>query len=634
MTPSAFVRLELGASSLRAVHVLVTVSLLAVSASALLAGPSQATAPGFAYAVYPAPGALGQGAAEPSLGVDLATGVVLAQNFATTVRADFDDSTLPASVSWRDVTPPNSIINVDPMLATDRATGRTFAGGLDGECSIMSFTDDNGATWTPMGNACASPAFDHQTIGAGPWMGGNPLGANAPYPNLVYYCAQLTVIQCATSANGGLTFGPATVVNTGFTCAGLHGSVEVGANGVAWLPVRACGSQMGMYVSRSNGLTWTGYRFPGTAPANGFDPEIATTPSGWAYIGYMGENGHPLVTLTKRADLVSFTPPVDVGASLGVQSTAFMEMVAGDDQRAAAVFVATPDAGAAFEEGFTGVWHLYVATTLDAGATWTTVQVTGDPVQRGFICDGGIGCGSGRNLLDFIDATVDADGRVLVAFADGCVANCALSTGTAGMSTSDQLTLVRQACGPSLFAAKGDVEGGQPCSVAVPTLPRDVPGTLYARSLVPVGNAHLVVSTGDTLTASPPGGDAPKTFLDVPGLGSNGQPGFYDAAFYGAFPGSDVDGTVTARVWVTSGGLGTLSVALYDSAFSQAATEPLLRASIPTPLAPGPQEVVIPLGSLTRTLENGLTLVIRVVGQGGTTVYYDSAQTPTRIEIS
>src|SRR5207248_5671032 len=58
--------------------------------------------------------------------------------------------------------------------------------------------------------------------------------------------------------------------------------------------------------------------------------------------------------------------------------------------------------------------------TFDGGQTWTTVNATpGDPVQRGCIWNGG-GSNACRNLLDFNDASVDKQGRVLAAYTDGC----------------------------------------------------------------------------------------------------------------------------------------------------------------------------------------------------------------------
>jgi hypothetical protein len=73
-----------------------------------------------------------------------------------------------------------------------------------------------------------------------------------------------------------------------------------------------------------------------------------------------------------------------------------------------------------------------------------------DPVQRGSICLGGTTCGNDRNLLDFIDATVDKQGRVLVGYADGCIGACV----TRGPNSfSAQGTIARQATGKGLFAA-------------------------------------------------------------------------------------------------------------------------------------------------------------------------------------
>src|SRR5207249_1067734 len=69
---------------------------------------------------------------------------------------------------------------------------------------------------------------------------------------------------------------------------------------------------------------------------------------------------------------------------------------------------------------FHGTWFLYVSFTYDGGRTWHTVNATpGDPVQRGCIWNGGLSSPC-RNLLDFNDMTVDKDGRVVVAFTDGC----------------------------------------------------------------------------------------------------------------------------------------------------------------------------------------------------------------------
>jgi hypothetical protein len=71
-------------------------------------------------------------------------------------------------------------------------------------------------------------------------------------------------------------------------------------------------------------------------------------------------------------------------------------------------------------------------------------------VQRGSICTAGTTCGQNRNLLDFMDVTVDPQGRVLVGYADGCTGACA----TGGAQNYDALaTIARQTGGPRLFGA-------------------------------------------------------------------------------------------------------------------------------------------------------------------------------------
>ena len=87
-----------------------------------------------------------------------------------------------------------------------------------------------------------------------------------------------------------------------------------------------------------------------------------------------------------------------------------------------------------------------MAHTYDGGATWTVANATpGDPVQRGTICSSGTTCGATRNLLDFMDATKDARGRVLVGYADGCVGGCV--SGGSNSGTAPPL------CGPMCASA-------------------------------------------------------------------------------------------------------------------------------------------------------------------------------------
>jgi hypothetical protein len=386
-------------------------------------------------------------AGEPSLGVDGRTGALMYQSFTSTYRVVVNAS---GKATWTNVTPPTSLVNLDPILATDRVTGRTIAGGLLGECSLLSYSDDDGASWQQMTNACTGP-FDHETIGSGPWREGGPLLGT--YPRAVYYCAQLVLDACATSSNGGLTFGAPTPL-TG-VCRGLHGHVKVGRDGTAYLPHAHCGGLAGGGVTTNNGLTWTSYTIPGSSePADGFDPSIATTPDNTVYESWQGANNHAYVSRS-RNHAVSWSKPFDLGMSVTphVVTSTFHAAVAGDDGRAAVAFLGSTTGGNAFESRWRGVWDLYVAYTYDGGATWKTVKASPDPVQRGWMCASGTTCSTGRNLDDFLDVNLTKDGRVVVGFADGCIKICAGEDGLAAQSVNAWATIAYQRTGKGLLAA-------------------------------------------------------------------------------------------------------------------------------------------------------------------------------------
>jgi len=402
----------------------------------------------------------GRGNGEPSVGVDWKS--EMADNGGTlmyiaglqTLRVRFDDCTSPPRLrdggNWQDVSPPNAIASLDPILFTDPATGRTFSSQLSGTTSLMSFSDDDGESWTPSEGGSLVSGVDHQTVGAGPFATSllNPL-----YPHAVYYCSQdIALASCALSVNGGLTFGPAVPLYTLPTCTGLHGHVKVAPDGTAYVPNKSCGGAQGVAVSTDNGITWQIRTVPGTL-AGVWDPTVAVGAKGTVYFGFGNGDGRAMVAVSHDRGL-TWSQPVDLGASFKVLDTAFMTGAAGDDDRGAIAFLGSTTPGANGDDPSSpAVWYLYVAVTYDGGATWTTVNATpGDPVQRGTICAGGTtGCPNGtRNLLDFMDLQVDRRGRPVVGFADGCTGACV----TSGISSLGALASVaRMKSGRGLFAA-------------------------------------------------------------------------------------------------------------------------------------------------------------------------------------
>ena len=110
-------------------------------------------------------------------------------------------------------------------------------------------------------------------------------------------------------------------------------------------------------------------------------------------------------------------------------------------------------------------YYLYITyslNALDPAPVFHTVRVSPDPVQVGSICLNSGDCrdigGSNRNLLDFNDLHIDREGRVYVAFADGCTDSCASGNNSTPEDSRSRLGSVYfLGSGPSLFESVGDL---------------------------------------------------------------------------------------------------------------------------------------------------------------------------------
>ena len=417
---------------------------------------STATAPGFRN--YAAPSRLPwhNDAGEPSIGTDWNTDAAFYQAYLATYKVRFDDSVRPARASWSDVSanaldgcPVGSTESLDPILFTDHETGRTFESQLSGVDSLTCYTDDGGKTWLPSTGGGIPSGVDHQTLGGGNFSRSG-VGGIGVYDNAVYYCSQdIATALCAVSRDGGTTFGPGVPVYSLLDCEGLHGHIKVARDGTAYLPNKGCGGTQGLVVSKDNGTTWQVHNVRGTTPGDS-DPSVGVGSNGTVYFGYVGADGVPGVA-TSRDSGQTWQYNQQVGRPFGIKNAVFPAVVAGDDGRAAFAYLGTPTDGNYQDiNRFRGVWHLYISYTYDGGRTWVTSDATPrDPVQRGSICTSGTTCGPDRNLLDFMDATIDDHGRVLVGYADGCINTCV----TGGYnSRSAYATIARQSSGKPLFA--------------------------------------------------------------------------------------------------------------------------------------------------------------------------------------
>src|SRR5436190_9809811 len=192
--------------SLPRLRVLATACAIAAVSTAFAQASANA-APTFSN--YVGPSDMVGDAGEPSIGFNPKSDATMFQSYTTTAKVTGFDGA--GHATWTDVTEPTGAVTLDPILWTDRDTGRTITSQLLLACSKAAITDDDGGTWLPSQGCGVGTGIDHQTIGGGPFAKGGLLPPTV-YPNAVYYCTQGDVLGrglCATSYTGGLTFGQA-----------------------------------------------------------------------------------------------------------------------------------------------------------------------------------------------------------------------------------------------------------------------------------------------------------------------------------------------------------------------------------------------------------------------------------------
>lgn len=359
---------------------------------------------------------------------------------------------------WADVTPAATSQRqpvADPILFTDRVSGRTWASNLTAGPNVSyAFTDNDGASWVNAGAGGVAGA-DHQTIGSGPY----PAGFSLPHPlheNAVYFCSQAIAgpAGCVRSDDGGVTYPVTGIAYDGSVCGGLHGHVRVAPDGTVWLPVAACGTGTGYALSTDAGVTWSDAMLPASADMGnlGSDPSISIDDDNRAYFCYADGDGRLKATVSTDRG-ATWTDNTDLGAAHGVINSAFPQSWAGSGGRAACAFLGTDRQGNLESLDFPGLWYLFISHTYDGGKTWKTRIVTpNDPVQGvGGIWQSG-GGNPNRNLLDFNEATMIDNGKFVVGYDDGCVRDCARAPLENPQSFTAMMKLARQIGGPSLRA--------------------------------------------------------------------------------------------------------------------------------------------------------------------------------------
>jgi MYXO-CTERM domain-containing protein len=503
-----------------------TIAFACVGAAALLA-PLLAPAGGAAatansYTPYKIDLSVG----EPSIGYDTNADAALYGAGTDTERLTWDAT---GKMTQTLVDAPTAQTSLDAITIVDRATHRTFNSQLAGACSLTSYSDDAGATWTPSSGCGVNTLLDHQSLGSGPYHAPLDAVVNPIYPHAVYYCAQNGFnATCARSDDGGVSFGPGSPISNapgnngadplGGSCSGLHGHLRVSADGTVYVPLKGCGGTPStnnltneeyvgghptLSVSQDDGTTYQLHMVMAGNNSDESDPSVDSTPDNTVYFGWEDgvnpDDSHDGPTSSARIAVskdhgATWSTPVDLSSPLGLHNVQFPEVIAGDNGRAAMAFLGTTGVGDDQTNAFRGDWHLYVSTTYDGGATWTTVDATpNDPVQRGCVDMQGIAPGSPRtdvcsqrNMLDFNDITIDKQGRVLVAYTDGCVGACV--TDPKKPSTASQDMVMRQSGGMGLLAAYDGALAGQVAAQATASPTPTPQGTAGVTVVQPLPN--------------------------------------------------------------------------------------------------------------------------------------------------
>ncbi len=423
---------------------------------------------------------VGEDGAEPSIGVT-SSGCIFFIAFEKVMRS------CDHGQSWEDVTGPLCAFQTnDPWGWVDPETDRVFNVQMQGlETSWICWSDDDGETW--IGNphdSGTTPLNDHIKLATGPWTSsGYGIGgqfSQAFYDQAVYYCYnKLAGIFCFTSFDGGATFeAGGQIIGLATTNGGLHGAITSAPDGTVYVTPRV--ETPTVIVSKDNGLTWfdrTMGEDEGT-PYPRKNSEVATDSQSNAYHVWTGADEG--IYMSRSTDSGETWEQTSIRVSPNeVISTAFPQIDAGDPGRIALVYLGSENSselgkpnidddpwdGNAHYANSNVSYYLYITyslNALDSNPVFHTVRASEDPVQIGSICLNSGDCrdigGSNRNLLDFNDLHIDREGRVYIAFADGCTGTCATgNNSTPEDSRSRRGIMCYLSSGPSLLSEFGDL---------------------------------------------------------------------------------------------------------------------------------------------------------------------------------
>lgn len=379
-------------------------------------------------------------------------------------------------ITWQEITPDTDQgqemppVSADPLVHVDRTTNRVFANDLTSACTYMSYSDDDGATWTQNPVACGLPPVDHQTF-----VTAKPRTVETSgYPNVIVMCSNaIAVSPCQRSLDGGDNWeaaGPAYAAPPLLPTrcgVGLTSHVSADPDGRLFLP-RVSTTAACVAISEDDGASWITYPVSTTVPG-GPDHEgrIAADSAGNLYYVWASRDRLPYLTTSSDHGRTWSAPKMI--APPGVTTVNFPSIAAGKPGSIAISYMGTTvDYGYAARNFAKASWNAYVMVTTDAlGNDPTLVTTTAnsllDPIKRGQ-------CGPGRCdlVFDFLDVDIDEEGRPWATFGDMCYADCITNRTASTSSTFARGFVAPLTIGPNLVG-DGDlpVMGG----ASLPTPP-------------------------------------------------------------------------------------------------------------------------------------------------------------------
>lgn len=422
---------------------------------------------------------VGREGAEPTIGIDKTnTAFYAAGTFDSVIgqaRTEIYRSK-DLGKSWKEVTPQvggedSHPQTFDPYVHVDVETGRVFDLDLLLGGAQISFSDDQGESWTTSVATDPSGVNDHQTIYSGPVPLGSPLEtSDENFKEIVYYCVNnVSDSSCSRSTDGGLTFAPTgepaffgNNPNTGNLCGGLHGHARTDLEGRLFVPRGYCRNNLltneipSLAISDDAGTTWRRSTVTARVKTESHQTAMAVDSKNNIYYVWW-DNKHQLPYLaTSKNHGKSWSDPVMV-APPGVREVDWPTIAAGDPGRIAISF---PGTTVKDDDDLSRPWNSYVVMSTNALSKKPTfvssiANKAGDPVHRG---DCPSRCG---NMFDFLDTQMSpADGAAWATAVDTCTEMNKCNTkraqgfngGSDGVATDMRGLAIRQLSGPSLLA--------------------------------------------------------------------------------------------------------------------------------------------------------------------------------------